>query len=990
MKLTLKSKLLITIGIVFVCSFGAVIYYDYQSAREEIIANLKNEANTIQGLLRATRNVYRHQFVTSGIPLNDKTVGFLPAHALNRISDEFNNWVKSGLSFNNVSDRPRNPKQRADKVEQEAMAFFRKNPEATQRIRYFQDEQGRSFYHYSSPLWITQSCLQCHGKREDAPLSIQTLYTQSFGYQLGELRGILSIKLPSTLLEERINQHLWGSVAAYFAAFMLTFIAVFWLLKHNILNRLKLLTQASSRMASGEYRVRINSQGSDEISAVANAFDSMAEAVESRDRTLRDSEQRSRAIFESSGEGIVVVDEKGWIREANRTSGKIFGYPEQNLISTSAFNLLPNEGRIAQLRKLIRFIRSGPNAAKGLNRIEVKGQRQNGEVFPLELNVNDLTLDNEHFYLAVVEDISERKRAEAALLRKQEFLQTVIDGVVDPIMVIDTDYRIVMTNSVARQNIPKHLASEPVLYCHQVSHHSDVPCSGDEHPCPLRDVMESGKPVTVVHEHHLKNDKVATVELDASPFWGENGKLEGIIEVARDMTEHLEAERQLLENEERLLYQASHDDLTQLANRSLFNSRLEHAIDRCERDGGRIAVLFLDLDRFKNVNDSLGHDIGDGMLKEVGKRLAAVIRKEDTVARMGGDEFTVILEDIGVIEDAVVVARKCLKALSEKMTVQGIEFFPSASIGISLYPDDATTVEGLMKCADSAMYRAKEAGRNTYQFYTADMNEYSYRLLMLEADLRQALEKNQLRLHFQPQFDLNDGRLVGAEALLRWQHPERGLISPGDFIPLAEDTGLILPIGEWVLRQATGQLHRWHQRGLTQMKIAINVSARQFNRDLPKLIARTLGQHQLDPAVLELEITESVLMENAEASTSILKDLEQMGLTLAIDDFGTGYSSLSYLKRFPISTLKIDRSFIVDLPDDEDDIAIVSSVVAMANHMGLEVVAEGVETRVQQQCLQQLGCTQVQGFLFGRPIEATEFEQRFLPPGKSPTTTSEP
>ncbi|RDE19063.1 EAL domain-containing protein [Motiliproteus coralliicola] len=980
MNLTLKSKLLITIGLVFICSFGAVIYYDYQNAREEIIANLKNEATTIQGVLRATRKVYRHQFITSGVPLNDKTVGFLPAHALNRISDEFNNWVKSGLSFNNVSDRPRNPKQQADNVELEAMAFFRKNPQVKQRIRYFQDEQGRSFYHYASPLWITQSCLQCHGKREDAPLSIQTLYTQSFGYQLGELRGILSIKLPSTLLEERINQHLWGSIATYFAAFLMTFLAVFWLLKHNILNRLKLLTQASSRMASGEYRVRINSRGNDEISAVANAFDSMAEAVESRDQTLRDSEQRSRAIFESSGEGIVVIDEKGWVREANRTSGQIFGYPEQRLTNTSALNLLPTEGRFSQLRKLIRFIRSGPNSTEGLNRVEVNGQRQNGEIFPLELNVNDLTLDNEHFYLAVVEDISERKQAEQALLRKQEFLQTVIDGVVDPIMVIDTNYRIIMTNSVARQNIPEHLASKSVLYCHQVSHHSDVPCSGDEHPCPLRDVMESEKPVTVVHEHHLKDDRIATVELDASPFWGENGKLEGIIEVARDMTEHLETERQLRENEERLLYQASHDDLTELSNRSLFNSRLEHAIDRSEREGHRIAVLFLDLDRFKNINDSLGHDIGDGMLQEVAKRLAAGIRKEDTVARMGGDEFTIILEGIPDTENAAVVARKCLEILSEKMTVRGIELFPSVSIGISLYPEDATTVEGLMKCADSAMYRAKEAGRNTYQFYTPDMNEYSYRLLMLEADLRQALEKDQLLLHFQPQFNLIDGSLVGAEALIRWHHPERGMISPGDFIPLAEDTGLIVPIGEWVLSQATKQLRQWHQRGLTQMKIAVNVSARQFNRDLPELVARTLKENQLDPAALELEITESVLMENAETSTSVLKDLEQMGLTLAIDDFGTGYSSLSYLKQFPISTLKIDRSFIMDLPEDEDDKAIVSSVVALAKNMQLDVVAEGVETQVQLNYLQQLGCNQAQGFLLGRPLACSEFEQRFLPP----------
>lgn len=978
MNLTLKSKLLIAIGLVFICLFGALTYYDYQNARTEIIADLRNQADTIQSLVRATRKVYRHQFINSGLPLNKETVGLLPAHALNRISSEFNDWIDTGLSFNNVTDRPRNPDQQADQFELEAMAYFRGNPDQDDHISYQRDHQGANFYQFAAPMWITQDCLKCHGKREDAPASLQAMYDGGFDYQLGELRGIISIKLPSTLLEQRIHQHLWRALAAYTTGFVLTFLAITWLLKQNILNRLDTLTRATRRMASGELSVRIGSGGSDEISQVGRAFDSMAEAVESREQTLRNNERRLRAIFESTGEGIVVVDRDGWVKETNHALDRIFGYRGEQLVETSSLQLLSSRQRFQQLRKLMRLARSTSSESDQQSRIEVLGQRNNGEIVPLELNIKAMTLDNELHYLAVVEDISERKQAENAIKQKQQFLQAVIDGVVDPIMVIDTNYQVIMSNRSAQQNFPEQTDHSKTQYCYQVSHRSDTPCSGDDHPCPLHQVLDSGKPTTVVHEHYTDGNKLTTFELVASPFWNENGELEGVIEVARDMTEHLATEKQLRENEERLLYQASHDDLTKLSNRSLFNNRLEHAIARCKRDGGQVAVLFLDLDRFKNINDSLGHDVGDGMLKEVAARLKAGIRAEDTVARMGGDEFTIILEDVEDTAKVAMVARKCLQILSDKISVHGIELFPSVSIGISLYPNDATTVEDLMKCADSAMYRAKDAGRNCFQFYTADMNTHSYRLLMLEADLRQALQKDQLCLHYQPQFDLQTGNVVAAEALIRWNHPERGMIPPSDFIPLAEDTGLITPIGEWVLSEATQQLGRWHRQGLTRMKIAVNVSARQFNRDLPDLVAHTLKESQLEPASLELEITESVLMENAEASTSVLKDLEQMGLTLAIDDFGTGYSSLSYLKQFPISTLKIDRSFIIDLPDDEDDKAIVSSVIALANHMQLDVVAEGVESEWQLDYLRQLSCKQAQGFLFGHPMAADEFEHNFL------------
>jgi len=977
MYLSLKAKLLIAIGTAFLLSFGVVTYLDYQNSRAEIITNLSNEARTIRGMMKATRKVYRHQFIASGVPLNDKTVGFLPAHALNRISDEFKHWVKSGLSFNNVSDRPRNSKQAADAAEMEAINFFRATEDVNERIIYYRNEKGAAFYHFAWPMWITKDCMKCHGKREDAPESIRDMYKGAFGYEVGDLRGILSIKMPAALLEKRLAEHLWRSLATYLMGFVLTFVAVFWLLKKTILNRLDELTVATSQVASGNYHARIGHSGSDEISRVSSAFDSMAEAVEHRERSLSDSEKRSRAIYHAAGEGIIVADAKGVIHDLNPAVIEIFGYEEPELLGGSLAILLPKDKRLAHLKELLSFVYDNKERVVEHRRIEVSGQRKNGEIFPLELNLNTMQLEKQRYFLGVVEDISERKKAEKEIRSNQAFLQTIIDGVVDPIMVIGTDYKISMTNSVASKNISESLLVDGPGYCYQVSHGIDQPCDGEEHPCPLRQVIDTEKPVTVVHQHLVGEGERRTFELDASPLWGEDGQLKGIIEVSRDVTDRLEVERKLIDNEERMRYQANHDTLTGLPNRALFNDRLEHAINRVDREHGRLAVLFLDLDRFKNINDTLGHDIGDGMLKQIARRLERGVREEDTVARMGGDEFIIILEDAHSTDNIILVVRKCLRILSKKMSVRGIELFPSVSIGVSIYPDDARTVEDLMKCADTAMYRAKDAGCNTFQFYTTDMNTQSYRRLILEAGLRRAIDDQQLILHYQPQFELRTGNLLGAEALVRWNHPEHGMIAPGEFIPLAEDVGLIEPIGEWVLSSACQQLRHWHDQGLPQIKMAVNVSARQFNSHLPDVVADILNRVGLPATSLELEITESVLMGNVEATASVLKELEQMGITLAIDDFGTGYSSLSYLKRFPISTLKVDRSFVSDVPDD-DDCAIVSSVVALASNLGLDVVAEGVETGVQMEYLKQIGCGQVQGFLFGRPVPAEEFVAKHL------------
>ena len=425
--------------------------------------------------------------------------------------------------------------------------------------------------------------------------------------------------------------------------------------------------------------------------------------------------------------------------------------------------------------------------------------------------------------------------------------------------------------------------------------------------------------------------------------------------------------------EDQLRFIATHDSLTDLPNRSLFNERLRHALHQGTRYTRGIAVMFIDMDRFKVVNDSLGHSAGDRLLQDSAKRLAECLRESDTVARLGGDEFVVMIENFTAPKDAIAVAQKALASLAKPFFVDGQEFLMSASIGISTFPDDGKDAETLLKNADIAMYRAKDQGRNNYQFYSAQMNKHTFERLAMESSLRRAVERNEFQLHYQPKLDLRTGAIAGVEALVRWQHPDWGMVSPAQFIPLAEETGLIVQIGEWVLRAACEQNKRWRDQGIPPLRVAVNLSARQFaQKTLLSDIAKTIAQSGLTPDCIELEITESLVMTNPEHATETLHKLKTMGISLSIDDFGTGYSSLAYLKRFPIDCIKIDRSFIKDIPTEADDMAITRGVIALGHSLRLKVVAEGVETVEQQNFLRSNGCDEMQGFLFSKPLPAEE------------------
>lgn len=413
---------------------------------------------------------------------------------------------------------------------------------------------------------------------------------------------------------------------------------------------------------------------------------------------------------------------------------------------------------------------------------------------------------------------------------------------------------------------------------------------------------------------------------------------------------------------------AYHDSLTGLPNRTLFVERLEQSIARARRSDLQTAVMFMDLDGFKHINDTLGHDIGDLLLKAVSDRLTSCLRESDTVARLGGDEFTAIVNDVASEGQIGAAARRVLAEMTAPIVLNGREVFVGASIGIAVFPDDGRDVRTLLRSADMAMYRAKESGRNNYQFYTPDMGDRALVRMSLESSVRRALDRQEFTIFYQPIVDLKSGQLGSLEALVRWQHPELGLVSPADFIPLAEETGLIIPLGEWILKHVCGRIRQWFDAGIHPPRVAINLSSRQLGeRELVDTVAKTLERNRLPPSALTFELTENTVMENFESSVDMLHQLREFGVGLAIDDFGTGYSSLSYLTRLPVDILKIDRAFVMNVPGNAEHNAIVEAVIALARSLNFQTIAEGVEEDAQVRYLRSLGCDSVQGFLCGKP-----------------------
>lgn len=580
------------------------------------------------------------------------------------------------------------------------------------------------------------------------------------------------------------------------------------------------------------------------------------------------------------------------------------------------------------------------------------------------LSFSDILCNMEHAYVRELQSaLQERDMALSLSQRHLRLAEKIIETSLEGIMVTDAHGTIQMVNPAFTRLTGYTLA--------EIAGKKPNMLNSGVHDRQFYEAMwtelrSSGQWYGEIWNRH-KDGKLHPELLTITAITNDKGRTTHYAALFSDITE-------LKENEERIRRLAYFDNLTGLPNRRLFNDRLAVALAHAHRSRQNLAVMFLDLDRFKRVNDSLGHEIGDCLLKEVACRIRGCIREDDTVARVAGDEFFILLPEVAGADEAAKTARRIIDAIKRPIAVDGRDLLVTSSLGVSLYPDDGTTAEALIKNADAAMYRAKDLGRNSFQLYTPSINARSFEHLAMEHSLHRALERNEFLLYFQPVIDLNSGRVVAAEALLRWQHPDLGLISPAEFIPIAEETGLILPIGDWVIRTGCEQLRAWQAQGLRPVSVALNMSGQQFRQQNPAAQARRiLHETGIDPALLTFELTESVIMKDAETTIAMLQQIHSMGCAIAIDDFGTGYSSLSYLKRFPVSALKVDRTFVHDVPKDKDAAAIVSAVINLAHNLRLTVVAEGVETEEQLHFLREQGCDYVQGYLLGGPVSAEAF-----------------
>ncbi|WP_200374674.1 EAL domain-containing protein [Thiocystis violacea] len=1219
----LQLKLWLGIGAALLIGLVVMQIDHYQATRQSVEDAVLIEARTIRTVLMAARHVQEKTFAETGLPVTDQTIGLLPVHALARFSQDIGQWYPSGHEVRIASRESRDPDNRPDAIESEAIAFFQQNPDQEEHLTPFTSPEGRRFYVYTQPIRAEAACLACHGDPGAWPAGIGARFKPATGYVEGDMRAILSIRLPVEEIERRADSLFRRSMRDHLLIFLMLFAVTGGLIQYFVIGRLRRIRNATAELARGHYAARVRVEGRDELADLATAFNRMADRIDQRDQQLREaqtyahlghwrldaktmtaewseeihrlfglppetpagietlrrvlhpedaqsvleaiqaslatgleydsdyrilgpdgeirwincrarprfdeqgavthlegflqdisarkatelrlaeSEERLRVAMESMRDAFVIFDSRDdSITAWNPAAERMFGYSADEALGRNLHALIaPASYQGAADRGRRHFAATGEGSAVGKT-IELEGRRKDDELFPVELSLSTMRLGDRRLGIGIARDISERKEAErrlrareqtlgsifraapigiglvvdrvirevnetfcamlgyardelmgrsarilypdqaefervgrekyqriresgtgsietrmqckngerievllsSSLLDKEDpsagatftalditernrseralegeraFLQHVIDGIDDPLLVIGADYRVMRMNRVARETIADTGLTESCLKCHRISHGRELPCSGEDHPCPLEQVLQTGLPCKLMHNHRARDGFARTFEVAASPLRDEANQILGIIEVSRDITDHLALLARIEEKDLSYAHLAQHDALTGLPNRLLFADRLSQAIHGAHRRRAKLGVLVIDLDGFKQINDSFNHSYGDKVLQAVAGRLRSLFREDDTIARMGGDEFAVILGQIRDDADAAVVARKILKLFGDSFEIQGHDLFLGACIGMSLYPDHGTTVDELVRNADAALHRAKEEGRNSYQFYARELTAKAFERVLLEANLHQAVVNDELVLHYQPQLDLASGAVCGMEALVRWRHPGMGLVSPAKFIPLAEESGMIIPIGEWVLREATRQMKSWQDAGFIQpsAQMSVNLSAKQFEQeDLIDMIESVLAKVGLDPTTLELEITESTMMQSPESTSRRLSRLRQLGVKVAIDDFGTGYSSLSYLKALPLTKLKIDQSFVSDIPNDINNVAIAKAIIGLAKSLSLDVLAEGVETPAQESFLIREGCRIGQGFLFSKPLGREAFE----------------
>ncbi|HET8881765.1 MAG TPA: EAL domain-containing protein [Solimonas sp.] len=703
-------------------------------------------------------------------------------------------------------------------------------------------------------------------------------------------------------------------------------------------------------------------------------------------------EQRLRLVIEATPNAMIMVDRHGTITLVNSQTERLFGYQRSEMLGKSVEMLVPQRFRHAHHGYRHGFFAHPDTRAMGAGR-DLYGVRKDGSEVPIEIGLNPLKMPEGMFVLASIIDITERLSAERLQrsLQAGVLRQAILDSLPFSVIATDTEGLIVAINPAAEQLLgypPQALVGQSAMVMHEpaeVERRAEELSqqTGLHIPANFQVIVASGsrsiadeREWTYVHRDGTR----IPVNIAITAMRDEAGRVNGFLKVAYDITERRRAEAFIR-------HMAHHDALTNLPNRTLLLDRLESAIRQARRHGEGVAVLMLDLDHFKRINDSLGHQIGDKLLLQVSQRLQNRVREVDTVARLGGDEFVIVLTGVHSAATVQPLIDELMCSVSAPMAIDGHELIVTTSIGGCLFPADGSDPDTLLKNADTAMYHAKASGRSNFHWFTAAMLHQTEEKLALGTALRRAIEGDELTLVYQPEISLRDRRIVGMEALVRWSSPRHGEVSPERFIPIAEETGLILTLGEWVLRSACRQCVDLQRKLGRSLRLAVNVSPRQFQqKDLPQMLQKVLDETGLPARCMELEITEGMLMQSPDESADVLRALRRLGIAIVVDDFGTGYSSLAYLTRFPIDKIKIDRSFVRDIANDAADAAVVDAIIAMARSLDIQVIAEGVETEEQERYLLERGCDEVQGFRYSPGVGAADFARLLDPPDTAPAS----
>lgn len=675
----------------------------------------------------------------------------------------------------------------------------------------------------------------------------------------------------------------------------------------------------------------------------------------------REDSHFSQAVLDALPHPVLIKDRNGHYLRCNRELEQWLGLEKEQILGRTLREIAPDEYQDQCLRMDHEVLKDG-----GIRSCEGRLLLTDGDERQFLALKSPLLGPNGDIDGVVTTflNISELKSSQRELQEHGRLWNTILNEMQDAVAIIDScSFRILNANKEFVRLFGTTAETAVGLRCHDLVFPPSAPFRQDGHNlCPLREAILTKKPVVMEHHIFTSEGKETWLDIATSPIFDETGEVRQLVHVCRDITARKEAAKQI----EKLAY---FDSLTGLPNRTLFLDRLGQALHLARREKRCLGVIFLDLDNFKKINDTLGHKVGDQVLKIVAERLKGNVRKSDTLSRPGGDEFALFLSSAKEVRDILKTTAHFQQALSAPVNLAGMELVINSSVGIALFPIDGEAPDELLKHAELAMYEAKGTGGGTFRFYSREMNSRASKRLQLEVDLRRALREGELFLLYQPQVGAGSGRVTGVEALVRWRHPTLGTISPDQFIPLAEETGLILPMGEWTLRQACLQTRRWQEQGFNDLRLGVNLSPIQFKRsNVPAMVRKVLAETGFDPHDLELEITEGVLLQKDKGRSECLRELKNMGVSLAIDDFGTGYSSLSYLKHFPIDRIKVAQEFVREIPASIEHLEIIRAIAAMARSLKLNVIAEGVETPEQLELITEMGINDIQGFHFSRPL----------------------